>query len=229
MKIEERNILLVDDDPQILEFLEKILKEKSFENLHKASSQKEALKILEEENIEMAILDILLPDGSGFDIIANIRKSSHIPVLFLSAVTDVEKQYNSFVLGADDYMIKPFQGRELLLRLRAILNRSYPETQTVQLKHCQIDFDRALVLFQGKEIPLTAKEYHILHLLYENKNRIVTLDGILSAIWGPDYYGYENTLMAHIRKIRKKIEKNPSNPENLITFKGLGYKLQVKS
>lgn len=228
MKITQRKILVVDDDPQILDLIIKILQEEGFSHIYGAQSQRRALEIWEEEAIDLALLDILLPDGSGFDIIKMIRKESRIPVLFLSALSDIEKQYSGFILGGDDYMVKPFQAKELILRLRALLNRSYPESQVIVLRGCKIDLDKGLVLKEGEEIPLTAKEFHILQVLYENKNRIVTIDGILAAVWGQDYYGYENTLMAHIRKIRVKIEEDPSQPENLLTFKGLGYKLQVE-
>lgn len=227
MNNNERNILIVDDDSQILELIGEILHEESFTNLFFAKSQAQALDIFNENKIDLCILDILLPDGSGFDIIKKIREKKNTPVLFLSAISDIEKQYNGFLLGADDYMVKPFQARELVLRIKAILNRAYPEGQEVDLAHCKINFSNALVLKNDEEIPLTAKEYHILKLLYENKNNVVTINNILLAVWGSDAFGYENTLMAHIRKIRKKIEKNPSTPENLITFKGLGYKLKV--
>ena len=227
MNITDRKILLVDDDEDILNLIESILKKFGFSNIVKALNQREALKILSELNIEMAILDIILPDGSGFEIIEKIRKYSNIPVLFLSAISDIEKQYDGFYLGADDYIVKPFKEKELILRTRAILTRAYPESKTVKLIGSTIDFDNASVSKDGEEILLTAKEYNILYLLYQNKNRIVTIDGILSAVWGDDYFGYENTLMAHISKIRQKIEINPSKPKNLITYKSLGYKLRV--
>ncbi|MDQ0509097.1 Transcriptional regulatory protein walR [Aedoeadaptatus ivorii] len=228
MKTHERTILITDDDAAILDFVESVLREDGFEHISRAKNQQEALDILAREDIHMAILDIILPDGSGFAIIQQIRKSSNMPVLFLSAVSDVDKQYSGFDLGADDYIVKPFRPKDLLLRTKAILHRAYPESEVVALAASTVDFDRATVRNAKGEVPLTAKEYHILHLLYENKNHIVTIDGILSAVWGEDCYGYENTLMAHIRKIRQKIEQDPSNPESLRTYRGLGYKLRVR-
>lgn len=227
MKILNRNLLIVDDDKYILSLIKDLLKSEGFTEIYIAKNKSEALEIFDKNKIEMAILDIILPDGNGFEIIEHIRKSSAIPVLFLSAITDMEKQYNSFYLGGDDYIVKPFKGKDLILRTKAILNRTYPEEKIIKLENSCIDFDKALVIKNNKEIQLTAKEYNILYLLYKNKNNIVTIDGILSAVWGEDFFGYENTLMAHIRKIRQKIEKDPSNPESLITFKGLGYKLKV--
>lgn len=175
----------------------------------------------------MAILDIMLPDGSGFEVLREIRKTSAMPVLFLSAVSDIEKQYQGFELGADDYIVKPFRPKELELRLLSILKRSYPpQDDVVQLDSCQIDFERAAILKEDQEIPLTAKEYSLLKVLYNHKNKIVTFDQLLSKVWGDNYQGYENTLMAHIRKVRQKIEANPSKPVHLITIKGLGYQLR---
>lgn len=227
MDIKERKILLVDDEENILKLVEKTLKSFGFSNIFLARSKSEAMDIFYSNDIEMAVLDIILPDATGFDIIKEIRKTSNIPVLFLSAISDIEKQYDGFSLGADDYIVKPFDSKELFFRISAILNRSYPSFENVKLDFCQIDFQRALIIRDGKEVQLTAKEFNILKLLYENKNNIVTIDTILSRVWGDEYFGYENTLMAHISKIRSKIEKDSSKPKNLITIKGLGYKLKV--
>ena len=151
-----------------------------------------------------------------------------VPVLFLSAISDIEKQYQGFELGADDYIIKPFRPRDLELRILSILKRAYPEKEdTLVLPACQVYFSQAFITKGKLEIQLTAKEYSILKVLYDNKNRIVTFDQLLEKVWGLQYQGYDNTLMAHIRKIRQKIEANPSKPESLITVKGLGYKLKV--
>ena len=129
-------------------------------------------------------------------------------------------------LGADDYMVKPFLPKELSLRIGIILRRYYKgEDPIVQLAGSQIDFDRAEVIKENEHFPLTAKEHDILLALYRNAGRIVTIDQLCEAAWGDNPYGYENSLMAHIRRIREKIEANPSKPVSLITVKGLGYKL----
>lgn len=228
MKEKERKLLILDDNPEILDMITESLSIAGFSHLTRAASKKEALELLEREAFDLAILDIMLPDGSGFEVLREIRKNSNMPVLFLSAVSDIEKQYQGFELGADDYIVKPFRPKELELRLLSILKRSYPpQDDAVQLDSCQIDFERAAILKEGQEIPLTAKEYSLLKVLYDHKNKIVTFDQLLSKVWGDNYQGYENTLMAHIRKVRQKIEANPSKPVHLITIKGLGYQLRV--
>ncbi len=142
----------------------------------------------------------------------------------------MDDQYRGFSLGADDYLTKPFLPKDLTLRLQAVLRRTYKEEpETVLLKYAQIRFETAEVIRDNEIFNLTAKEFSILQTLYQNANRIVTIDGLCQAVWGGDpYYGYENSLMAHIRRIREKIEENPSSPESLITIKGLGYKLIVE-
>lgn len=228
MKEKERKLLILDDNPEILDMITESLSITGFSHLTRAASKKEALELLEREAFDLAILDIMLPDGSGFEVLREIRKNSNMPVLFLSAVSDIEKQYQGFELGADDYIVKPFRPKELELRLLSILKRSYPpQDDVVQLDSCQIDFERAAILKEDQEIPLTAKEYSLLKVLYDHKNKIVTFDQLLSKVWGDNYQGYENTLMAHIRKVRQKIEANPSKPVHLITIKGLGYQLRV--
>ena len=228
MKEKERKLLILDDNPEILDMITESLSIAGFSHLTRAASKKEALEFLEREAFDLAILDIMLPDGSGFEVLRHIRQKSDMPVLFLSAVSDIEKQYQGFELGADDYIVKPFRPKALELRLLSILKRSYPpQDDVVQLDSCQIDFERAAILKEDQEIPLTAKEYSLLKVLYDHKNKIVTFDQLLSKVWGDNYQGYENTLMAHIRKVRQKIEANPSKPVHLITIKGLGYQLRV--
>ena len=228
MNYKEQKILILDDNPEILEIVQESLSIAGFSNLTSVQSQKEALEQFEEKSFDLVILDIMLPEGSGFEVLKGIRKTSMVPVLFLSAISDIEKQYQGFELGADDYIIKPFRPRDLELRILSILKRAYPEKEdTLVLPACQVYFSQALITKGKLEIQLTAKEYSILKVLYDNKNRIVTFDQLLEKVWGLQYQGYDNTLMAHIRKIRQKIEANPSKPESLITAKGLGYKLKV--
>lgn len=228
MNVKDRKLLILDDNPDILELVTESLSIAGFSQLTTASSKQEALDLLAQERFDLAILDIMLPDSTGFEVLREIRKTSDMPALFLSAVSDIEKQYQGFELGADDYIVKPFRPKELELRLLSILKRSYPQqNELVTLSACQIDFERAAILKDGQEIPLTAKEFSLLRALYEHKNKIVTFDNLLATVWGDSYQGYENTLMAHIRKVRQKIETNPSKPVHLITIKGLGYQLRV--
>ncbi|MEY8462429.1 response regulator transcription factor [Streptococcus merionis] len=228
MKLTDRKLLILDDNPDILQLVKESLTIAGFGHLTTAHTKKEALDLLHTDQFDLAILDIMLPDGSGFEVLRHIRQHSMMPALFLSAVSDIEKQYQGFELGADDYIVKPFRPKELELRILSILKRSYPpQEELVQLEGCQIDFERAAVLKEGEEISLTAKEFSLLRVLYDHKNKIVTFDTLLTKVWGEQYEGYENTLMAHIRKVRQKIEVNPSKPTHLLTVKGLGYQLRV--
>ena len=177
----------------------------------------------------MAVLDVMLPDGDGFGLFEKIRERSDIPVLFLTARGEEEDKFLGLGLGADDYIVKPFLPKELTLRIGVILRRCYKEEQpVVRLAGCSIDFARAQVIRGEERLPLTAKEFALLSALYRNGGKIVTIDMLCQAVWGDNPYGYENSLMAHIRRIREKIEENPSKPVSLITVKGLGYKLMVK-
>ena len=168
----------------------------------------------------------MLPDGNGFDLLRELKRISDFPVLFLTARGEDEDKWTGFGRGADDYMVKPFLPKELTFRIMAILRRSYKnDAPLVILAESEIDFDRAEVRKAGDVLPLTAKEYEILSSLYRNAGKIVTIDTLCEAAWGDNPYGYENSLMAHIRRIREKIEADPSHPVSLVTIKGVGYKL----
>ena len=167
----------------------------------------------------------MLPDGDGFSLLEQLRTVCDIPVLFLTAKGEDEDKFRGLGLGADDYMVKPFLPRELTLRIGAILRRCYKNSRPViRLAGCTIDFEKAEVIKGKERLPLTAKEYAILKALYRNVGKIVTIDMLCEAAWGENPFGYENSLMTHIRRIREKIEKNPSKPVSLLTVKGLGYK-----
>lgn len=227
--LKQKRILLVDDEQELLDMVVSILNEDGFENIKTAKSVKEAIAVSEEYQPEFAILDIMLPDGNGFDLMERIKKRADYPVLFLTACGEDDDKFRGFGLGADDYMVKPFLPKELLLRVSAILRRSYKsENPLVKLHDSDIDFERAEVIKNGEHISLTAKEHDILAALYRNAGRIVTIDALCEAAWGDNPFGYENSLMAHIRRIREKIEENPSQPISLIAIKGLGYKLIVE-
>lgn len=224
--IKKKRLLLVDDEPELLDMVVSILKEDGYEAVRTARTVKEAVKAAEEFQPELAVLDVMLPDGDGFGLMEQLRAKGDYPVLFLTARGEEEDKFRGFSLGADDYIVKPFLPGELLFRVAAILRRSYKEEDPlVELAGCEIDFSRAEVVREGERIPLTAKEYELLSALYRNAGRIVTIDTLCEAAWGDNPYGYENSLMAHIRRIREKIEDNPSRPVSLVTVKGLGYKL----
>lgn len=227
--LKRKRILLVDDQPELLDMVVSILEEDGFENVQTAKSVKEALAASKEFHPELAVLDVMLPDGDGFSLMEQLKKEEDYPVLFLTARGEDEDKFKGFGLGADDYIVKPFLPKELIFRVMAILRRSYKEENPlVKLEGSEIDFERAEVIKNGEYISLTAKEYDLLSALYRNAGRIVTIDALCEAAWGDNPYGYENSLMAHIRRIREKIESNPSRPVSLITVKGLGYKLVVE-
>ncbi|MBS4536761.1 response regulator transcription factor [Clostridium sp. D2Q-14] len=227
--LKQKRILLVDDEQEILDMVLSILNEDGFHNIQTAKSMKEAILAANKFVPELAILDIMLPDGDGFALMEQLKSQADYPILFLTARGEDEDKFRGFDLGADDYIVKPFLPKELTYRINAILRRSYKdENPIVKLYNSEIDFDRAEVIKDGEHIALTAKEYDILIALYHNAGHIVTIDALCEAAWGDNPFGYQNSLMAHICRIREKIEKSPSQPVSLITIKGLGYKLIVE-
>ncbi|MEY8427973.1 response regulator transcription factor [Lachnospiraceae bacterium 46-15] len=227
--LKQKRILLVDDEQELLDMVVSILNEDGFQNIRTAKTVKEAIIISGAYCPEFAILDVMLPDGNGFDLMERLKSVSDYPVLFLTARGEDDDKFRGFGLGADDYMVKPFLPKELLFRVNAILRRSYKDEEPiVKLHDSEIDFACAEVIKNGEKLSLTAKEHDILAALYRNAGRIVAIDALCEAAWGDNPFGYENSLMAHIRRIREKIEANPSQPVSLVTIKGLGYKLIVE-
>lgn len=209
-----------------------ILREEGFLKLVSAADCKEAYRCFETEKPDVVVLDVSLPDGDGFSLLRDFRTVSTIPVLFLSARDEDENRLLGLGLGADDYIAKPFLPRELVLRLKAVLRRAYfpvvlqkTEKPSFKLGEKVIDFNSGTVTTMNDCLTLTAKEFALMEKLYENKNKIVTGDSLCRAAWGDALYGYENTLMVHIRRLREKIEPEPSSPRFLLTVRGLGYKL----
>lgn len=180
---------------------------------------------------DMAILDVNLPDGDGFHLFMEFRAKEDVPALFLSARDEDQDRLFGLGLGADDYITKPFLTQELLLRVSLILKRTYRtvlnpvQTAGIKIGNAMVDFRSATIKKDGAESALTAKELAILKKLADNRGNIVTFDMLCEAVWGDGYYGYENTLMVHMRHLREKIEDNPSKPEYILTVRGLGYRL----
>lgn len=227
--LKSKKILLVDDEEGLLDMVRSILEQDGYTSIKTAGTVADAIFVCKSWQPEMAVLDVMLPDGDGFTLFGELRAISDIPVLFLTARGEDEDEFRGLGLGADDYMVKPFLPKELTLRLGAILRRCYKnENPLVKLSGSQVDFARAEVLKNDQHISLTAKEHEILKALYRNAGRIVTIDQLCEAAWGENPFGYENSLMAHIRRIREKIEENPSRPVSLITVRGLGYKLVLE-
>lgn len=225
-------ILIVDDEPELCGMVRGILRSEGFVKIVSAADCKEARRLFAQEKPDAVILDVSLPDGDGFLLMREFRAVFNVPVLFLSARDADEDRLLGLGLGADDYLTKPFLPRELTLRLRAVLSRAYfpvvlrrTQKPVFRLGETQIDFNSGAVVTKTDRLMLTAKEFALLEKLYENRGNIVTGDSLCRAAWGDDLYGYENTLMVHIRRLREKIEPEPSIPRYLVTVRGLGYKL----
>lgn len=224
-----KKILIVDDEPELLKMVTEILNDNGFINIITASNVKKAVAVCQAEHPELILLDVMLPDGDGFSLMQQMRSFTDVPVIFLTAKDEASDKLSGLGLGADDYIIKPFMPQELLLRIYAILRRCYKlDSHVIQLDNCMVDFDRAEVRQGDGIISLTAKEHALLEVLARNEGRIVTIDALCEALWGENPYGYENSLNTHVRRIREKIEANPSKPVSLITLKGLGYKLNIR-
>lgn len=222
-------LLLVDDDHDLLEMLCSIFRRAGYNELLTASSGAEALAIWRDQHPDMVVLDVMIPDMDGFSVLKEIRRTSRVPVLMLTARGEAEDRVEGLENGASDYLAKPFLPKELLLRVGAILNRVYPDTnEMVVLANAVVDLANAEVIKNGTRTALTAKEMQLFTKLYQNAGRIVTTGTLCQTICGDYWQGYESTLSTHIRHLREKIEENPSKPVSLITVKGLGYRLTLK-
>lgn len=234
MKLTEARILVVDDNQELCSLVENICKQEGFFHVETAFSCREAEERIKSGDVDFLILDVNLPFEDGFTFFQRIKtvlENQRLPVLFLSARDQDEDRLLGLDLGADDYMTKPFLPRELVLRISAILKRTYRlegQSECYRLGNREVDLSAGVVRVMdgsGRTIPLTNKEYQLLKLFLENRGRILTFDVLSESVWGENYIDYENTLMVHIRKLREKIEEKPSEPAFLITVKGLGYRM----
>ncbi|NFH91862.1 response regulator transcription factor [Clostridium botulinum] len=231
-------ILIVDDEIEILKLLETVLKKEGFNNVYTAKTLKEGLAEFNRVKPELVILDIMLPDGDGYEICKDIRSKSNVPILFLSAKTEELDKILGFAIGGDDYITKPFSPKEVAFRVKAHLrrvnynnenlNENNTEEKIIKFGPYVLNESRAELIKNGKTIELTAKELKILSLLAHNQNQIISKERLWDKVWGEDYFGFDNTIMVHIRKLREKIEDDSSNPKYILTVRGLGYKLSVK-
>ncbi|MBO5472914.1 MAG: response regulator transcription factor [Lachnospiraceae bacterium] len=230
MTLYDYTIMLVDDEPELRNMVKGFLKEAGFYKVVTAASCLEAKEKFMTETPGLVLLDVMLPDGDGFELLKQLRRQSEVPVIFLSARDEDENRLHGLGLGADDYITKPFLPRELILRVTAVLKRVYrvhalQDEPPLLLGQCRVDFGSGVVRRGDTETTLTAKEYAIIRKLAENRGRIVTIDALCDAVWQEGNFGYENTLIVHIRRLREKIEEDPSHPKYLLTVRGLGYKL----
>lgn len=224
--LKNKLILAVDDTPEVLLAVRSILERAGYTNILTASSAQEVRPLLGNLIPDLFLLDVLMPDMDGFAILQEIRTCSDAPVLMITALGEDENRLTALELGADDYLVKPFIPRELVLRVNNLLRRAYPvEKNLLQLDGARIDLEKAEVLKDGQTLHLTAKELTILQRLVESNGHIVTISVLCQCLCGEQWHGYESTLMTHIRHLREKIERNPSKPVSLLTARGLGYML----
>lgn len=220
--------LLVEDDSSLIEGLQYSLSKNGFA-VEIAHTVKEATELIENNRYDLLVLDVTLPDGNGFSVCEQVRKNgNHVPIIFLTALDEEVNVIRGLDIGGDDYITKPFKLGELCSRIRALLRRAGITNPTsTTLLTCgdiSIDFIHSSVLLRGKPLELTNAEYRLLCLLVRNANHVVTRNAIMDEIWdGTGAFVDDNTLSVYIRRLREKVEKDPSNPEHLITVRGFGY------
>jgi DNA-binding response OmpR family regulator len=227
--VQEAQLLIVDDEKAIIHMLEKILRRESFKYIDTAGTAEDALVLCKSKRYDLILLDVMLPNRSGFEICPLIRETTDAPIFFLTArSTDLDK-LSGFALGADDYITKPFNPLEVVARIKAHLRR-----QTVQTNHtAQTSYqygDIYVNAFSGevkvndKIVDLPAQVYQLLLFFCKHPNQLFSKSQLYEQVWGEEFLGEDNTVMVHIRKLREKIEENPSEPCHIITVRGLGYK-----
>ncbi|RQD73933.1 MAG: DNA-binding response regulator [Candidatus Syntrophonatronum acetioxidans] len=225
----KRKILLVDDEKTLVKALTFNLEKEGYQVIP-AYDGEEALKKMEGENPDLLILDLMLPGLDGFEVCRRVRKNYDIPIIMLTAKGDDIDKILGLELGADDYITKPFNPRELLARVKAILRRSNTQNSSIKnlikIQDLQIDLYQHKVRVKDQEIDLTSKEFALLNLLASNPGRVYSREQLLEQIWGYNYYGDARTVDVHIRHLREKIETDPSNPRYILTVWGTGYKFR---
>lgn len=225
--MEHGKILLVDDEIAILTMLKTILTKEGFTNIDTATTAEEALSYCKQQSYDLILLDVMLPGQSGFDICPQIRQLTNAPIFFVTARTSDLDKLSGFALGGDDYITKPFNPLEVVARIKAQLRRiqAQPEiSTTLQFPQLTIHTASGDVYFQEKAVELSAQVYQLLLFFAKHPNQLFTKSQLYENVWQDAYLGEDNTVMVHIRKLRQKIEDDPSNPERIVTVRGLGYK-----
>ena len=226
------NILVCDDDKEIVEAIEIYLTKEGY-NILKAYNGEEALKIVENNEIHLIILDIMMPKINGIQVASKIRENKAIPIIMLSAKSEDYDKINGLNTGADDYVTKPFNPLELIARVNSQIRR-YTSLGSITQKqeniyktgNLEINDDTKEVFVDGNKIKLTPTEYNILKFLTKNKGRVFSINQIYENVWEDEAYGAENIIAVHIRHIREKIEINPKEPKYLKVIWGVGYKIE---
>lgn len=227
-------ILVCDDDREIVDAIEIYLQQEGFE-VEKAYDGEEAIARLQKQDIDLMIIDVMMPKLDGIRATLQIRKESSIPIIILSAKTEDVDKILGLNVGADDYMTKPFNPLELVARVKSQLrrytqlsNQPVQEENTYEVGGLVIQDDLKKVLVDGEEVKLTPIEYNILLLLVKNKGKVFSINQIYESIWNEEAIGADNTVAVHIRHIREKIEINPKEPRYLKVVWGVGYKIDLE-
>ncbi|MCM3041421.1 response regulator transcription factor [Paenibacillus motobuensis] len=227
-------ILLVDDEKAIVQLIEMVLRKEGFRHIYTAYNGKEALEIVKRHMIDIILLDVMLPDQTGFDLCPQIRNASDAHIIYLTARTSDLDVLTGFATGGDDYVTKPFNPLEIAARVKARLRRGVvtPIPSRLEESRGRYEFGRfvldefsGMLLVEGQEVPCPAQAYQLLLFLCKHPGIVFSKAQLYEEVWGMDGLGDDNTVMVHIRKIRERIENDPGNPEYLLTVRGLGYKL----
>ncbi|MGP7818079.1 response regulator transcription factor [Niallia sp. 01092] len=227
--MENAKLLIVDDEQAILQMLTIILQKEGFKQIDTATEAERALSLCKMNQYDLIFLDVMLPDRSGFDICPLIREITNATIFFLTArSTDLDK-LSGFALGADDYITKPFNPLEVVARVKAHLRRhaeKMPKAANTMYHYGQIKVNTVSgeVSVNGQSITLPAQVYQLLLFFCKHPNQLFSKSQLYEQVWGEDFLGEDNTIMVHIRKLREKIEEDPSNPQYIVTIRGLGYK-----
>lgn len=230
----DQRVLVVDDEADIVRLLQTVLIKEGIDQVYTAATAAEAWIEFQQRQPDIVILDIMLPDGEGYEVCKKIRSISNVPIFFLSAKTEEIDKILGFAIGGDDYITKPFSPKEVAYRIKARFRRpEMPQQEEkpnrlVQVGPFELDEEKIELKKNGKVIPLKPKELGLLTLMLKHPGQIMSKESLYDQVWGEEFFGFDNTVMVHIRRLREKIEEDPSNPRYLLTVKGLGYKLAVE-
>ncbi len=223
-------VLIVEDEPDLAEPLAYLLRREAYE-VEIAEDGPTALAAFRERGADIVLLDLMLPGMPGTEVCRQLRGTSAVPIIMLTAKDSEVDIVVGLELGADDYVTKPYSSRELLARMRAVLRRfDQPgadlEEHVLEGGRVVLDIDRHTVTVAGKEISMPLKEFELLEVLMRNTGRVLTRGQLIDRVWGSDYFGDTKTLDVHIKRIRSRIEEHPKEPEMLVTVRGLGYRFE---
>lgn len=223
-------ILIVEDEASLSEPLSYLLTREGYET-QVAADGVEALIEFDRAGADLVLLDLMLPGIPGTEVCRELRQRSSVPIIMLTAKDSEVDIVVGLELGADDYVTKPYSTRELLARIRAVLRRRVDEDDlddsVLEAGSVRMDVDRHRVMVDGREVAMPLKEFELLELLLRNAGRVLTRGQLIDRVWGADYFGDTKTLDVHVKRIRSKIEPDPSNPRMLVTVRGLGYRFEA--